>query len=113
MCKGNIGILKANEKKQNNHKINCLSYSILVFDKRLKLVVPVSKYIISKEKNRKIDPNNVYKKNNMVAFIRLCLDPQIPIIKNIGIKILSKKIKKVIISNDAKERIKNNSSRTK
>jgi hypothetical protein len=55
----------------------------------------------------------VYKKNNIAALTRRCLEPQIPIIKNIGIKILSKKIKKVIISNAENESIKNNSNKIK
>jgi hypothetical protein len=45
------------------------------------------------EKNKKIEPNNVYKKKKKEARIFRSLDPQIPIKKNIGIKILSKKKK--------------------
>jgi hypothetical protein len=49
----------------------------------------------------------------MEALTRRWREPQIPIIKNIGINMLSKKIKNVIISNDENERIKNNSNKIK
>jgi hypothetical protein len=55
----------------------------------------------------------VYKKNKNVAFTLLSLDPQIPIIKNIGIKILSKKIKKTSKSVAEKDKIRKISTHTK
>ena len=63
--------------------------------------------------HKKIESNNVYKKNSMEALTRRWREPQIPIIKNIGINMLSKKIKNVIISNDENESIKNNSNKIK
>lgn len=65
------------------------------------------------EKNRKIDPNKVYKKKKKEALIFRSLEPQIPIKKNIGIKILSKKKKKAIKSTATKEKIRNNSNNNK
>ena len=65
------------------------------------------------EKNKKIEPNKVYKKKKNDAFIFLSLEPQIPIKKNIGIKILSKNTKKAIKSTAAKEKIINNSNNNK
>jgi hypothetical protein len=44
---------------------------------------------------KNIEPTKVYKKNKYAAFILSKRVPQIPIIKNIGIKILSKAIKKI------------------
>jgi hypothetical protein len=41
------------------------------------------------------------------------LEPQIPIKKNIGIKILSKKIKKAIKSIETNEKMRNNSNNNK
>jgi hypothetical protein len=52
----------------------------------------------------------VYKKKKNVALTRRSLDPQIPIIKNIGIKTLSKKIKKQSKSVAEKDKIKNSST---
>lgn len=106
MCKGIVGIFTENAKNKNNHSTICLSNSIFIFDKTLKEVDPTSKYKISIEKNKKIEPNSVYKKNKKLARIRRSLDPQTPIIKNIGIKILSKNTKKEIKSNDANDKIK-------
>jgi len=60
-----------------------------------------------------MEPNKVYKKNRNEARILRSLDPQIPINKNIGIKILSKKIKKAIKSTAIKEKIRNNSKNNK
>jgi hypothetical protein len=45
-------------------------------------------------------------KNKKLALILLSREPQIPIIKNIGIKIHSKKIKKAIKSKAENERIR-------
>jgi hypothetical protein len=56
-----------------------------------------------------VEPNKVYKKKKKEAFIFLSREPQIPIKKNIGIRMLSKNIKKAIKSVDTKENIKNNS----
>lgn len=113
MCNGIVGILTENATNTNSHNINCLLKSILIFDKILKLVVPASKNNINKEKNRKIEPNRVYKKSKKAARIRRSLDPQIPTIKNIGIKILSKKIKNEIKSKAAKDKIKKISNNRK
>jgi hypothetical protein len=55
----------------------------------------------------------VYKKNKNVALTRLSLEPQIPIIKNIGIKILSKKIKNKIRSIAENAKIKKISTNNK
>jgi hypothetical protein len=55
----------------------------------------------------------VYIKNKKEARTRRCREPQIPIMKNIGIKILSKKIKKDIISNAEKDKIRNISNKIK
>ena len=52
----------------------------------------------------------MYKKNIKVAFILRSLEPQTPIIKNIGIKIVSKNIKKEIKSKAANDKINKNSS---
>lgn len=65
------------------------------------------------EKNKNIEPNSVYKKNKNPALTRLSLEPQIPIIKNIGISKLSKKIKNTIKSIEEKDRIKNISTANK
>jgi hypothetical protein len=65
--------------------------------------------MINKEKNKKIDPNSVYIKKKKEARIRRSRDPQTPIIKNIGIKILSKKKKKTIKSVAENDKIKKNS----
>ena len=65
------------------------------------------------EKNKKIEPNNVYKKNKKLAFTLRSLEPQIPIIKNIGIKILSKKKKNAIKSIAEKDKIKKISNNKK
>jgi hypothetical protein len=86
---------------------------IWILDNIIKLVFPTSKYSIKMEKNKNIDPNRVYKNNKKLALIRLSLEPQIPNIKKIGIKILSKKKKKIIKSIDAKDRMINNSSISK
>ena len=43
------------------------------------------------DNNINTEPSNVYKKKKYPARIFLSRDPQIPIIKNIGIRILSKK----------------------
>lgn len=102
-----MGILIEKAIYKKNHKTNCLSKSMLALDKILKLVVPKSYFNNSIEKNKKIEPNNVYKKNKKVALTRLSLEPQIPIIKNIGIKMLSKNMKKDIKSVEAKDKIKN------
>jgi len=64
-------------------------------------------------KNKKTDPNNVYKKNKKAALTLRSREPQIPIIKNIGINILSKKIKKKIKSNAVKDKIKKISNNKK
>lgn len=55
----------------------------------------------------------MYKNKKKDARILRSLDPQIPIKKNIGIKILSKKIKNAIKSTAVKERIINNSKNSK
>ncbi len=60
-----------------------------------------------------MDPQSVYKKNNIAARTLRCREPQMPIRKNIGIKIPSKKIKNVTISRDANDRIKNSSNKIK
>jgi hypothetical protein len=91
----------------------CLLTIINVFESTLKLVVPVSDHKINIEKNKKIDPNSVYIKNKKEALIRRSLEPQIPIIKNIGIKILSKKIKNNNKSIVEKDKIKKNSTKSK
>jgi len=59
-----------------------------------------------KANNRKIDPNKVYRKNKKFALTLRSREPQIPIIKNIGIKMLSKKTKNIIKSIAENERIK-------
>jgi len=55
----------------------------------------------------------VYKNKKNEALIFLSREPQTPIIKNIGIKILSKKIKKAIKSIATNEKIRNNSRTSK
>ena len=65
------------------------------------------------EKNKKTDPNKVYKKKKKEARIFRSLEPQIQIKKNIGINILSKKKKKAIKSTATKEKIRNNSNNNK
>jgi len=65
------------------------------------------------EKNKNIDPNTVYKKKKKAARTLLSLDPHTPIIKNIGIKILSKKIKNEIRSNALKVKIRKRSKSKK
>ena len=52
----------------------------------------------------------MYKNRKNEALIFLSRDPQTPIIKNIGIKILSKKIKNAIKSIATNEKIRNNSN---
>jgi len=51
----------------------------------------------------------VYKKNRKFARTFLSLDPHIPIMKNIGSKMLSKKIKNKIKSVAENEQIRNTS----
>jgi len=60
-----------------------------------------------------MEPNNVYKKSRKFAFTLRSRDPHIPIIKNIGIKILSKNTKKTIKSIAEKDKIKNISNNKK
>jgi hypothetical protein len=60
-----------------------------------------------------MEPNKVYRKKKNEARIFRSREPQIPIKKNIGIKILSKKIKKAIKSTATKEKIRNNSNNNK
>jgi len=86
---------------------------MLTLDKMLKLVVPTSKNKIKIEKNKKIEPNKVYKKNKKAARIRRSREPQIPIIKNIGISILSKNTKNEIKSSAANDKIKKISNNRK
>ena len=60
-----------------------------------------------------MEPNKVYRNKKKEARIFRSLEPQIPIKKNIGIKILSKKIKKATKSTAVKERIINSSKKSK
>ena len=55
-------------------------------------VVPNWMFITKIASNKNTEPNKVYKKNWYPAFIFLEREPQIPTIKNIGIKIDSKAI---------------------
>ena len=55
----------------------------------------------------------MYKNKKNEARIFRSREPQMPIKKNIGISILSKKIKKAIKSMDTNEKIRNNSSNNK
>jgi hypothetical protein len=55
----------------------------------------------------------VYKNKKNEARIFRSREPQIPIKKNIGINILSKKIKKAIKSKDINEKIRNSSNNSK
>jgi hypothetical protein len=55
----------------------------------------------------------VYKKKKNEARIFRSLEPQTPIKKNIGIKILSKKIKNAIKSTATNEKIRNSSNNNK
>ncbi len=82
-------------------------------DNKEKLVLPTSEYIINVDAKSITEPAMVYINNKNVARTLLFLEPQIPIIKNIGIKILSKKKKKVIISKAVKASIKKISKRIK
>jgi len=75
-------------------------------DNKEKLVLPTSEYIINVDAKSITEPTMVYINNKNVARTLLFLEPQIPIIKNIGIKILSKKKKKIIKSKKKKKRIK-------
>ena len=60
-----------------------------------------------------MDPSKVYKNKKNEALIFLSLEPQTPIKKNIGIKILSKKIKNAIKSIETNEKIRNSSKNNK
>lgn len=55
----------------------------------------------------------MYKKNKNEARTRRWRDPQIPIIKNIGIKMLSNEIKNDTKSNEKKDKIKKISNNIK
>jgi DUF1009 family protein len=68
---------------------------------------------LTKQKIKKLNQIMYIKKKKNDALIRLSLEPQIPIIKNIGIKILSKKIKKETISIAVKDSIKKISNNKK
>lgn len=70
---------------------------------------PVSKRIMRIPNNKKNDPNKEYKKKSKAARFFRCLDPKTPIIKNIGIKLASKKKKKKIISRTQNKFNKQNS----
>ena len=60
-----------------------------------------------------MEPHSVYKKNKNEARTRRWREPQIPIIKNIGIKILSKEIKNDTKSNEKNDKIKKISNKIK
>jgi len=63
--------------------------------------------------SKKIEPNSVYKTKYVSALIRLSLDPQTKMIKNIGISKLSKNKQKKNKSKDVNVRIRNNSIASK
>jgi len=64
----------------------------LCVNKISKFDVPTSNKIRSNPISITKEPSKVYKKKKKAALIFRSLEPQIPMIKNIGIKILSKKI---------------------
>jgi hypothetical protein len=55
----------------------------------------------------------VYKKNKNEARTRRCREPQIPIIKNIGIKMLSNEIKNDTKSSEKNDKIEKISNKIK
>jgi ribosomal protein L18E len=61
--------------------------------------------------NRKKDPNSEYKKKSKLARFLRSRDPYKPIIKNIGIRLASKKKKNQKISKNINKLIKQNSKK--
>ena len=97
--KGYNGNLEPKLTKKQTHKIFCFNKEKLKFKITEKSDEPVSKNIIKIPNNKKKEPNKEYKKNNKDARFFLWRDPKTPIIKNIGIKLASKKKKKKNIKN--------------
>ena len=79
---GNIGILIAKTKNNKIQTTNCFSFDRSWNIKTEKQVDCNSKYKIKRAKNKKTDPNKVYKKKYESALIRRSLLPQEIIIKN-------------------------------